>query len=286
MRRVFGQSKAVYKKKVFLIMGRPNHIFYNKVFNSVLTTLIFLNILAVILDTVPSLYKKYHYYFHQFEVISLVVFSVEYALRIWSCDFDPRFRGGIKGKLRFVASPMAVVDLLSILPAIIPHFFALDLLILRAVRLFRLIRLFKLARYSLAVRTLVRIIQYKAPELTVAFSFGLTLLVVSSSLMYYVEHAAQPEKFSSIPATMWWATATLTTVGYGDVYPITSLGKFLGAVIAISGVGLFALPAGIIASGLPEAMKGKLEQENLCPVCGNVDTREVEDSDEEILEAA
>jgi len=116
----------------------------------------------------------------------------------------------------------------------------------------------------------MNVLKHKMPELVVATVIGIFLLVISASLMYFVEHEAQPEQFSSIPATMWWAVSTLTTVGYGDMFPITPLGKFLGAFIAMLGLGLFALPAGIIASGFPDIIHGKLEADGPCPTCGHV----------------
>lgn len=131
-------------------------------------------------------------------------------------------------------------------------FWGVDLRMLRVIRLFRLLRILKLVRYSKAQDTLQRVMILKKPELVVTFSIGFVLLIFSSSAMYILENAAQPEKFSSIPATMWWAIATLTTIGYGDMYPMTEFGKFMGSIIAIIGVGLFALPAAIIASGLNE----------------------------------
>ncbi len=162
-----------------------------------------------------------------------------------------------------------MIDLMAILPFYLPKLIPFDLRFLRAVRLFRIFRLLKLGRYSESVRLLGRVLNAKKEELGVTIFAVLILLVICSSLMYYAEHQAQPEAFSSIPAAMWWGIVTLTTVGYGDVYPITLPGKILGAIIAVLGIGLFALPAGILASGFADEMQKKRSQASgICPYCG------------------
>lgn len=264
------------RKSTFLILGRPNGMRANAIFNMSMMGLIALNVLAVIFETVPSLAEEYGDLFFYFEIVSVVVFSIEYILRFWSTVDDPSFMHRRFPRIAFVFSPMAIIDLLAILPSIFIIAGAVDLRLLRVLRLFRLIRLLRIARYSLAIKRLAIVAKQKGPELMISWSLSMFMLVVASSLMYFVEHEVQPEKFSSIPATMWWAMATLTTVGYGDVYPITSLGKFLGACVAFIGIGLFALPAGIIASGFGDAINVKLVEEQgdddgtheICPKCG------------------
>ena len=144
----------------------------------------------------------------------------------------------------------------------LPFIMSIDGRILRLLRLFRLVRIFKMGRYSTAFRMIANVLNRRKEELLVTLTIVLLVLVLASSLMYYVEHEVQPEAFSSIPATMWWGVATLTTVGYGDVYPITSIGRVLGAFIAIMGVGIFALPAGIIASGFEAEIRKKSEEKD------------------------
>lgn len=140
---------------------------------------------------------------------------------------------------------------------------------LRGLRIFRIFRLFKIARYLNALTLIRKVFAKKKEELVISPFATIFLLLITSTIMYYIENEVQPENFSSIPETMWWGIATLTTVGYGDVYPFTPLGKFLGGIIAIIGVGLFALPAGILASGFSDELsKGKSEN-NYCPKCGN-----------------
>jgi voltage-gated potassium channel len=125
-----------------------------------------------------------------------------------------------------------------------------------------------LGRYSESLRTVTRVIRSKKEQLSVAVFVVAIMLVVASSAMYYLEHEAQPKTFSSIPAAMWWGVVTLTTAGYGDIYPVTTLGKVVGAMIALLGVGLFALPAGILASGFAEELRDRREEKQICPHCG------------------
>ena len=165
--------------------------------------------------------------------------------------------------MQYARSPMAIIDLLAILPFYLPFFLALDLRFLRVLRLFRLFRLFKLARYSSALGMIYRATVKNKEILVSAFVILVMLLIISSSLMYHVEYEAQPGAFDSIPSTMWWSIATLTTVGYGDIYPITPLGKFLGAFIAILGIAMFAIPTGVLATGFMEEMqKAKSDDES------------------------
>ena len=237
-------------------------------FDFFIVALIIANVLAVMLETVEQVAAPYDRLFRGFEVFSVVVFTVEYLLRLWACTADPRYSGALRGRLRFVLSPMALIDLLAILPFYV-EFAALDLRFVRSLRLFRLFRVFKLARYSASMRTLVRVIESKKEELLVTLFVVIVMLVFASSAMYYAEHDAQPDKFDSIPSSLWWGVATLTTVGYGDVFPITPLGKLLGGLIAVLGVGIFALPTGILASGFSEELQKRRRRETLlCPHCG------------------
>lgn len=222
-----------------------------------LITLVLLNTAAVVLESVRSLDARHHPLFVGIELASVYVFTIEYALRVWSCIEDRRYQQPWKGRLRFTLSPMALVDLLAILP----FYFSLGLLDLRFLRLVRLIRLLKIARYVRALHVISHVVRRKRAELVVALGvIGMMLLLVSS-LMYTIESEAQPDKFGSIPDTMWWGVATLTTVGYGDVFPITPAGKVLSSVIAVLGLGLFAIPTGILASGFSEHIQEEHEGE-------------------------
>ena len=209
--------------------------------------LIIANVIAVILETVDPIYNQFATAFYWFEVVTVIIFSVEYIVRLWVCveRSQAEYRPHWRVRLRYMFTPMALVDLAAILPFFLYNFIP-DLRFLRILRLFRL---FKLIRYSPALVTLSRVIQSERRSLTAAGVVMVGLIVTAGSVMYYLERHAQPEVFSHIPDAMWWAIATLTTVGYGDVTPVTDIGKLFGGIVMIFGLGMYALPIGIIASG-------------------------------------
>lgn len=222
--------------------------------NFFLLSLIGLNVLAVIFESIEDVGRRFEGAFELFEIFSVAVFTVEYVLRMWACTVDPnrRYAQPIAGRLRYAVTPMAVIDFLAIAPFYLSILFAIDL---RFLRVFRLLRLLKLTRYSPAFELLGAVVYNERRALGSAFLFMLIMLVFASSLMHVIEKTAQPEAFGSIPAAMWWGMATLSTVGYGDVTPITPLGKLLGGLVTIFGIGTFALPAGILASGFAQEIK-------------------------------
>jgi voltage-gated potassium channel len=232
----------------------------------VILALITLNVVAVVLQSVAAIQARFAALFFAFEAASVAVFSLEYLARVWSCVEDPRYARPVAGRLRFMAHPLSLIDL----AAIVPFFFmvtAVDLRVLRAARLFRLVRMLKATRYLAAHELFRRVIRAKRDELVLAVALMLVLLLFASSLMYFAENDAQPDKFSSIPASMWWAVVTLTSVGYGDIIPATPLGKLAGGIIAILGIGFFALPTAIIGSGFLEALQER-RSPPACPHCG------------------
>ncbi|MGA2330112.1 MAG: ion transporter [Bryobacteraceae bacterium] len=240
-----------------------------RIFEFFILTLIALNVFAVVAETVGTIEIKYKTLFWDFEVFSVAVFTLEYVSRLWTCVENPRYRKSVRGRLRYSVSFFGLIDLLAILPFYAPMLIAFDLRFLRAVRLFRVFRLLKVARYSKAMNSLGDVLKAQRAELGVTVIAVLLFLLIASTIMFDVEHEAQPNTFPDIPSAMWWGVVTLTTVGYGDIYPITPLGKFLGAIIALLGIGLFALPAGIIASGLVEQVRDKKEDRFFCPHCGH-----------------
>ncbi len=257
------------KRRIYEILeeGRPGDRL-SSLFDIFLILLVLANVTAVILESVRSIYLPNKAAFFLFEVISVGIFSVEYLLRVWVCTEDPRYRQPFRGRFRYIRSPMALVDLLAILPFYL-YVLGIDMRVVRVFRLFRVFRLAKLVRYSRATRALVQVLRDKKAEIGVTVFIMLALLIVSSTLMYYVENSAQPDQFSSIPAAMWWGIATLTTVGYGDIAPVTALGKLLATVIAILGIGMFALPAGIFGSAFIDVLSAKeTEAVQQCPHCG------------------
>ena len=235
-----------------------------------LSTLILLNVAAAVLETVNSVRLNWERAFEAFECFSVAVFSVEYLLRLWSCTVDPRYEHWLFGRLRYVASPLMLIDLISIATFYVASVMDVDLRTLRAIRLIRLIRVLKIARYSESLQLLGRVLYSRRSELVITLVAVSVLLVISSTLMYYAERDAQPAHFSSVPAAMWWSIETLTTIGYGDMIPQTATGKFINSLIALLGIGLFALPAGILGSGFVEELQRRRQTPVRCPKCGDV----------------
>jgi voltage-gated potassium channel len=234
-------SVALLKKKLNEVLNDEHHSLIGRGFNLLMAGLIICNVLALITETVPPYRVLYARFFSAFEVFSVLIFTVEYLLRLWvSAD-----------KKKFALAPMSLIDLFSILPFYLPYVHV-DFRFLRSVRLLRLLRILKLARYSRALQTLLAVVMNKRHELIIAASFGGLMLILTSSAIYFLENPVQPDKFTSIPDAMWWSVVTLTTVGYGDIYPITLPGRILGGLTAFFGIGMFALPAGILASGFSE----------------------------------
>jgi len=239
-----------------------------KSFQIFIISLIAVNVLVVIIETEESVLDEYGYLFTPFEIFSVVIFAAEYTGRIIVCKLNPKYKNSKFAILRFLVTPMMLVDLAAILPFFLP-FVVADTRFIRIIRLLRLFRLFKLARYSDPMQTLGDVFKSKAGDLAVAFFILFIALILASSLMYYAEHEAQPELFSSIPSSMWWGVITLTTIGYGDVYPVTVAGKIIGAGVAILGIAVYAIPTGIMASAFTEELRKKrVQKDNKCPHCG------------------
>jgi len=219
-----------------------------RVVNAFIIVLIFLNAIAFAAETVDDLAARYGPLFHVFNIFSVIVFSVEYLLRLWSAVDIPMLSRlpPWRARLRFALRPIMLIDLFAVLPFYLQSFVPMDLRVLRVLRLFRLL---KLVRYSPALQTLGRVLADEYRALLGALLVILVLLLFASTAMYFIERGAQPDKFGSVPAAAWWALSTLTTVGYGDVVPITPFGKLLGGVVMLLGVGMIALPVAIIATG-------------------------------------
>ena len=214
----------------------------------ILFILIVLNIAAVCLESVRHIGNEYKVAFNAFEFFSVVIFSIEYVLRVWSAPArnDLGDSTNIIKRMKYIFSFTGLIDFLAIIPSILPYFFGgLDL---RWLRVLRLLRLLKISNYSSALEDFFSAIKADWRSFSAALYLMVIALFLSSALMYIAEHDSQPEKFSSIPETMWWGLITLTTVGYGDVSPVTPLGKIIGAFTAIMGVCTVALLTGIVAS--------------------------------------
>lgn len=227
--------------------------------------LIIVNVIAVVLETVESIRTLYQPFFTVFEDFSVAVFGAEYVARLAVCTRHERYASPILGRIRFALTPFMIFDLIAVAPFFIPFFTGMDMRVARTMRLMRIFRILKLARYSRAVHRLGLALRQSAAEIGVTLFAGSLILVVASACLFYVERDAQPDTFSSIPASAWWAIATLTTVGYGDISPITPLGKVIASGVAVLGVGVVALPAGILASAFAQT---HVKEEERCPHCG------------------
>jgi len=239
-----------------------------------ITILIILNVIGIILETYPAIRHQYYNYFNIFDILSVAAFTVEYLSRLWIADLVYSTKGKIVARLKYIVSPFGIVDLLAILPFYLPMVFEFDLRILRILRLFRLFRVLKLAHYATSLTLIAKVIKSKKEELLITFFVAFIMLLLSSNIMYHIESESQPDKFTSIFSAFWWSIATLTTIGYGDIYPITGWGQLLAAITALFGIGLIAIPTGIISSGFVEELsKRKLKEKEIiefkyCPHCG------------------
>ena len=243
------------KKTIFdIIQPAKRGNLASKLFDVFIMLLVFASIASVFILTfdVSARVIKYLYYIEQ---VALTVFSIEYLLRIWTADMLYPQLSPWRARGKYVLSGMAIIDLVSILPFYIPMFFTIDVEVIRALLLMLLLRLFKLSRYTDAVSAIWSVFRNKIQEMLVSVVFVVMILIVASLLIYYAEHDAQPEQFSNAFSGLWWAVATLTTVGYGDIYPITPLGRVLGAIIAILGIGMVAVPTSILSAGFMETLE-------------------------------
>lgn len=194
---------------------------------------------------------------------------MEYLLRLWTADLLYPALSPFKARLRYVRSGMALIDLIAILPFYLPTLLPINLLGLRTIRMVRLLRIFKLNRYSDALASIGTVFRQKSKELFVSMGAVAILMVIASLLIYHAEHDIQPDKFQNAFSGLWWAVSTLTTVGYGDIYPVTAAGKILGAVIALLGIGMVAIPTGILSAGFMEHLENNTgESTPFCPHCG------------------
>lgn len=261
------------KKRVFEIfeIAAPHDI-CSKVVDIILMSLILLNVGIIIADTF-ELSTEFSLVCGIIETISVVIFSVEYIVRLWTSDLKYPDLPAWRARLKYMRSFAAVIDLVSLLPSYL-SFVSANLMVLRMLRIFRLFRAFKINRYTHALRDIGEVFKRKASQLVSSMVVVSFLIVIAAVLMYDAEHEAQPDKFDNALSAIWWAIATLTTVGYGDIYPITAIGRVMSGVIAILGIGLVAVPTGIISAGFSEQLAEKQKENQnekekiFCPYCG------------------
>ncbi len=256
------------KYKVYNIIEGTDNNLTSQIFNISIITLILINVIIVILGTftLPKTIVKISTII---EIVSVTIFTFEYFCRVWIADLVNKKHAKF-ARIRYVFSFMALIDLLSILPFYIPFFIPLDLRVLRMLRVIRIFRIFKMNRYSNSLNLIAKVfIKQKSQLLSSTFVVSL-LMIISSILMYNFENPAQPEVFKNAFSGLWWSIATLTTVGYGDIYPITVAGKILSSIIAMLGIGLVAVPTGIISAGFIEEINhhNSKEDKSFCPFCG------------------
>jgi len=233
----------------------------SRIFSIFIISLISINVTCIVLESIASIEAQYRLIFFRIEMLSTAIFATEYGLRLWTSvesgsDID-NLENPTRKRLRYVFSPLAIVDLLAFLPSLLQALFpGLDL---RFLRVLRLLRVFKLTRYFSSFELLLTVLHEERKSLSGIFFILMVILTLAASALYMVERDIQPDRFGSIPQAMWWAIAALTTVGYGDVYPISLMGQILGSLVTILGIGMVALPSGILASAFSEQMRRRRE---------------------------
>lgn len=243
------------RAKVFALLEPTGHSGKLHIFvDNFIMFWIGLSMICVVLESVESVRGLFAAEFYWIDFIAFTVFSVEYAARVYSAPENPLFRGTHLPRWKHVRSGSAIIDLLTILPflleALLPY--AMDL---RFLRVFRLTRMLKLTRYTSATVTLLRVAKREWEIIAASVFIMLLLVVLTASLGYLFEHDAQPDKFENIPQSIYWAVVTLASVGYGDISPVTPMGRFLTVILALLGIGIFAIPAGLLASAFTDQLR-------------------------------
>jgi voltage-gated potassium channel len=246
-------GRRSWRRRIYELLDPTVQTVWDRIVHQGLIALVLVNVLSVVLESVPSVETRYGALFQAVELVSLVVFTVEYAMRLWSSVEHMPMAGQSPASIRWrwARTPAALVDLVAILPFYLLLFTGADL---RALALFRLVRFFKLARYSSGLASLAEAVWAERRALLATLLILWGLVLTTATVMHLAEREAQPDRFGTIPDAMWWAVVTLTTVGYGDAVPVTPLGKVLAGITAIMGIAMLALPVGIIATAFSEVI--------------------------------
>lgn len=285
MNFLLGGGLVLYRKvksKTFEIIETGKTL-PSRIFDISIILLIFLTLITIVANTF-DISNSWRILFSKFEIFSTIVFTIEYILRAWTSDLLYPELSPIRARIKYIFSFMALIDFIAILPFYLLFFIKIDLQALRTLRALRLLRIIKINRYTTALKTITQVFKNKANQLISSMVVVGLLMIIASVLMYNFESEAQPDKFSNAFDSLWWAMSALTTVGYGDVYPITVAGKILGIVIAIIGIGMVAVPTGIITAGFSEVLHNKKskgsnkssepnedekDEKKYCPYCGH-----------------
>lgn len=232
--------------KLYSLLEEPEKSSYSYALNIFIYALIIISIIALMVSTINEYNEKYSYILTLIQNIIMPIFILEYGLRIVAAGSLKKYQG-FRGTMKYITSPYAIIDLLVILP----YFFIgfdFNSSFIRSLRFFRIFRLFRMKKQAEFVKVVSEILSSKKEEFIVLLFFTLAIIIFLSFIVFEAEHRAQPEVFTNIPQTLWWAVATLTTVGYGDMFPITTLGKFITGIVSILGIAFVAIPGGIFAS--------------------------------------
>lgn len=244
-----------FRQKVYSLLNpTPTSGELHHIIDHVIVISVLLSVVSIILETVPWIHDPFRWEFYSIEIVTVTIFSLEYIGRVYSCCELEKYQRPVVGRLKYMFTIGALIDLVAVLPFFIGLIFheAFDL---RFLRVFRLSRLLKLTRYTGTLNTMYKAI-YRERRVLFAAAFMMILLVIlTASLGFEFEHAAQPDKFDTIPDAMYWAVITLASVGYGDLTPITPMGKAMTVVISLIGIGIFAIPAGLMASAFTDQLR-------------------------------
>jgi voltage-gated potassium channel len=267
------------RRRIYEILSNPRpDDRLGRLINLALLLLIAANVAASILETDAELVRGASTFFESLESVSIIVFSTEYLLRLWSCTADPRFTGAVRGRIRMAFTPMALVDLVAIAPFYVELLLpgTLDLRFLRVLRLLRVFRLLRHSRIADAFATMARVLQGKRADLAISLAIVGVAMLLAAGAIYLAERDVLDTQFTSIPRAMWWAVVTITTIGYGDMVPMTLAGKLIGGFVAFIGITAVALPVGIVSSGFIEELNRTTPQASSpddarrCPHCGSL----------------
>ncbi|MFX1503695.1 MAG: ion transporter, partial [Promethearchaeota archaeon] len=268
-------SKGNYKKKIYkLIHFRFPTKLGQKIVFLFFVSVITLNILAVMVGTNPELYLEFKSFLNSLLLFSIIVFSIEYILRVWCvvASKKEKFQNPISGRIKYILSPIAIVDIIFLIALYLIFFFNHIRILVLYLQVLRMLVIFKIGHFIDVFRVTKLIFKETKREFLVTTTLCCIFLIFASTLIYYLERDAQPAKFSDIPTTLWMGIITFTTTGFGDVYPITTGGRFCTIALAFVGVSIFILPAGILGSNFFSTMQG-YRYYKICPKCQFVITK-------------